>query len=190
MKSDIHPTYDTANVTCSCGNTFTTRSTKSELSVELCSSCHPFYTGKQKFVDTGGRMQRFQQKLEAASTAPVAPKKARGKVVAAGTPLKPALDPKVLKARADRAAAEAVKQAATRKAAEEAAKIEAEEKKAAAAAAKAEAAAAAAKAPEAAEASEATETAEATADAVTAEPPVETAAADAVETPDEAPTEG
>jgi large subunit ribosomal protein L31 len=63
MRKDIHPDYVEAKVTCSCGNTFTTRSTKKELHVELCSACHPFYTGKQKFVDTGGRVQRFSDKF-------------------------------------------------------------------------------------------------------------------------------
>lgn len=63
MKTEIHPTYDTVSVTCSCGNTFTTRSTsKTALSVELCNECHPFFTGKQKLVDTGGRVERFQRK--------------------------------------------------------------------------------------------------------------------------------
>ena len=62
MKADIHPTYVTATVRCSCGNTFVTRSTKSELSTELCSECHPFYTGKQKLVDTGGRIDRFERR--------------------------------------------------------------------------------------------------------------------------------
>ena len=62
MKTDIHPTYVEANVTCSCGNTFVTRSTKSEIKVELCNSCHPFFTGKQKLVDTGGRVERFQRR--------------------------------------------------------------------------------------------------------------------------------
>jgi large subunit ribosomal protein L31 len=62
MKQDIHPEYIETHVTCSCGNTFTTRSTKAELHVELCSQCHPFYTGKQKLVDTGGRVERFQKK--------------------------------------------------------------------------------------------------------------------------------
>jgi large subunit ribosomal protein L31 len=62
MKADIHPDYVVANVHCSCGNTFTTRSTKSELRVEICSNCHPFYTGKQKLVDTGGRVERFQRR--------------------------------------------------------------------------------------------------------------------------------
>ncbi len=62
MKTDIHPQYSSAMVRCSCGNTFTTRSTKSELHVELCNECHPFYTGKQKLVDTGGRVERFERR--------------------------------------------------------------------------------------------------------------------------------
>ena len=64
MKKDIHPKYEEATVHCSCGNTFTTRSTKKELHVELCSQCHPFYTGKQKLVDSGGRVDRFKKRLE------------------------------------------------------------------------------------------------------------------------------
>jgi large subunit ribosomal protein L31 len=63
MKQGIHPEYVESTVHCSCGNTFKTRSTKPELHVELCSECHPFYTGKQKFVDTGGRVQRFSDKF-------------------------------------------------------------------------------------------------------------------------------
>jgi large subunit ribosomal protein L31 len=62
MKTGIHPEYVEATVRCSCGNTFTTRSTKSDLHVELCSECHPFYTGKQKLVDTGGRIDRFERR--------------------------------------------------------------------------------------------------------------------------------
>ena len=62
MKTEIHPEYVESRVTCSCGNSFVTRSTKSELHVELCSECHPFYTGKQKLVDTGGRVDRFQRR--------------------------------------------------------------------------------------------------------------------------------
>ena len=61
-KADIHPNYTEAKVVCSCGNTFTTRSTKNELHAELCNECHPFYTGKQKLVDTGGRVERFQRR--------------------------------------------------------------------------------------------------------------------------------
>ena len=66
MKAGIHPEYIEATVHCSCGNTYTTHSTKPKLSVELCSECHPFYTGKQKLVDTGGRVERFQRRLEKA----------------------------------------------------------------------------------------------------------------------------
>ena len=62
MRADIHPEYVEATVKCSCGNTFTTRSTKSTLTSELCSECHPFYTGKQKLVDTGGRIDRFERR--------------------------------------------------------------------------------------------------------------------------------
>ena len=62
MKTDIHPEYVTANVRCSCGNTFTTRSTKTDLHVELCNECHPFFTGKQKTVDTAGRIDRFERR--------------------------------------------------------------------------------------------------------------------------------
>lgn len=63
MKADIHPKYDDIKVTCACGNSFSTRSTLgNDLTVEVCSSCHPFYTGKQKLVDTGGRVERFRQK--------------------------------------------------------------------------------------------------------------------------------
>ena len=69
MKADIHPDYVSASVHCSCGNEFMTRSTKADLHVEICSACHPFYTGKQKLVDTGGRVERFQRRLEKAGGA-------------------------------------------------------------------------------------------------------------------------
>ena len=62
MKAGIHPDYVETTVTCSCGNTFQTRSTKPELHVELCNECHPFFTGRQKLVDTGGRVERFQRR--------------------------------------------------------------------------------------------------------------------------------
>jgi large subunit ribosomal protein L31 len=62
MKQGIHPEYVLATVRCSCGNTFQTRSTKPDLRVELCSNCHPFYTGKQKLVDTGGRIEKFEKR--------------------------------------------------------------------------------------------------------------------------------
>jgi large subunit ribosomal protein L31 len=69
MKPEIHPEYVIATVTCSCGNTFQTRSTRPELHVEICSNCHPFSIGKQKLVDTGGRVERFQRRLERAGGA-------------------------------------------------------------------------------------------------------------------------
>ncbi|MCM1285625.1 MAG: 50S ribosomal protein L31 [Acetobacter sp.] len=62
MKDGIHPNYDTCTVKCACGNTFETKSTKSELKVDICSKCHPFFTGKQKLVDTGGRVDRFNRR--------------------------------------------------------------------------------------------------------------------------------
>ena len=62
MKKGIHPKYQDVTVTCGCGETFTTRSTKEKLSVEICSKCHPFYTGKQKLLDTAGRIEKFQQR--------------------------------------------------------------------------------------------------------------------------------
>jgi large subunit ribosomal protein L31 len=62
MRKGIHPDYQTAKVVCSCGSTFLTRSTKPEIHLELCSACHPFYTGRQKLVDTGGRVERFQRR--------------------------------------------------------------------------------------------------------------------------------
>jgi large subunit ribosomal protein L31 len=73
MKQGIHPEYVETNVTCSCGNTFTTRSIKPELHVELCNQCHPFYTGKQKLVDTGGRVERFQKKYASRPRRPAQP---------------------------------------------------------------------------------------------------------------------
>ena len=63
MKADIHPSYAQVKVTCSCGEVFNTRSTSSkDISIEFCSVCHPFYSGKQKIVDTAGRVERFKQK--------------------------------------------------------------------------------------------------------------------------------
>jgi large subunit ribosomal protein L31 len=65
MKADIHPTYVATTVSCTCGNTFTTRSTEASgsISSDVCSACHPFYTGKQKILDTGGRVARFEQRF-------------------------------------------------------------------------------------------------------------------------------
>ncbi|MFZ7134604.1 MAG: 50S ribosomal protein L31 [Eubacteriales bacterium] len=62
MKEGIHPNYNKAIVKCACGNTFETGSIKKELKVEICSACHPFFTGKQKLIDTGGRVERFKRK--------------------------------------------------------------------------------------------------------------------------------
>ncbi len=62
MKADIHPAYGEARIHCACGNTFVTRSTKKEIHVGICWKCHPFFTGQQKFVDTAGRVERFQRR--------------------------------------------------------------------------------------------------------------------------------
>ena len=62
MKAKIHPKYQKATVSCACGNSFETRSTMKEIKVEICSACHPFFTGKQKLVDTAGRVERYMRK--------------------------------------------------------------------------------------------------------------------------------
>lgn len=64
MKKGIHPKYEEATVTCACGNTFKTKSTQKEIKVEICSVCHPFFTGKQKLVDTAGRVEKFMKKYK------------------------------------------------------------------------------------------------------------------------------
>ncbi|MEA1958878.1 MAG: 50S ribosomal protein L31 [Chloroflexota bacterium] len=66
MKKEIHPKYGETEVTCSCGNTFTSCSTKPKIKVELCSKCHPFYTGEQRIVDTAGRVERFNRRYQKA----------------------------------------------------------------------------------------------------------------------------
>ncbi|MBE6425351.1 MAG: 50S ribosomal protein L31 [Thermoguttaceae bacterium] len=63
MKEKIHPNYVETKVTCGCGNTFMTRSTKPELKIDICSACHPFYTGRLKYVDTAGRIEKFRAKI-------------------------------------------------------------------------------------------------------------------------------
>ncbi len=85
MKEGIHPKYMDTKVTCGCGNTFTTRSTKPELKVDICSACHPFYTGKLKYVDTAGRIEKFKSKFARAGYASVerARKKKEGAAEAA-----------------------------------------------------------------------------------------------------------
>ncbi len=92
MKTDIHPTYyPKAKVTCACGNAFTVGATKPEIEVEICSHCHPFYTGQEKIIDTAGRVERFRRKIakkkEIAHTRPTkkhAPARARRRVIRLG----------------------------------------------------------------------------------------------------------
>ena len=68
MKTGIHPKYEEVTIKCACGETVTTKSTKGgDVSVEICSKCHPFFTGKQKFVDAGGRVDKFKQRLQASA---------------------------------------------------------------------------------------------------------------------------
>lgn len=69
MKKDIHPEYYETKVSCSCGNHFVTRSTKKELKVDICSSCHPFFTGRLKYVDAAGRIEKFQSRFSAGNYA-------------------------------------------------------------------------------------------------------------------------
>jgi large subunit ribosomal protein L31 len=64
MKKNIHPKYQKLTVTCACGNSFETKSTKDKLSVDICSACHPFYTGKQKILDTAGRVEKFNRRYK------------------------------------------------------------------------------------------------------------------------------
>ena len=64
MKAGIHPEYKLATVTCGCGNSFQTRSTRGDMTVDVCSGCHPFYTGEQRLVDTAGQVERFQRRLQ------------------------------------------------------------------------------------------------------------------------------
>ncbi len=78
MKADIHPKYQESEIRCACGNTIKTRSTKSVMLLGICNACHPFYTGTQKFVDTAGRVDKFQQRMaktQAAQAATAAKKK-------------------------------------------------------------------------------------------------------------------
>jgi large subunit ribosomal protein L31 len=63
MKADIHPEYHDVTVTCACGNSFKTRSTRKQIHLDICSACHPFFTGKMKFLDTTGRVERFRKKF-------------------------------------------------------------------------------------------------------------------------------
>ena len=125
MKQGIHPEYVDCVVKCSCGNTFTTRSTKPELKIDICNACHPFYTGTQKLIDTGGRVQRFADRFGAAKDVVAereAVKKAeRAAQIAEREAAKKAEREAKAAAKAERAAAYAAK------AAEEAARAEAME---------------------------------------------------------------
>jgi len=128
MKQGIHPNYVECTVRCTCGNTFKTRSTKPELVIDLCDKCHPFYTGQQKLVDTGGRVQRFANKFGGAAQARLdAEKAAKAAKAAKATELEAAR----------RAAKEAKAAEKAKRAAEYAKKAEAEAAKAAAKAAEA-----------------------------------------------------
>lgn len=84
MKEGIHPNYAESTVTCACGNTFKTRSTKSVIRLDLCSACHPFFTGKQKLIDSAGRVEKFKQRFA----------KTEGKTVATKAPKKRKAEPK------------------------------------------------------------------------------------------------
>ena len=77
MKTGIHPEYQETTITCACGEVIHTRSTKTNIRVEICSKCHPFFTGKQKFVDTAGRVERFQKKYTKKAKAPAKAKASR-----------------------------------------------------------------------------------------------------------------
>jgi len=87
MKEGIHPKYVETKVTCGCGNTFLTRSTKAELKVDICNACHPFYTGKLKYVDTAGRIERFKTKFGQAGYSSV--ERGRKKPAAPAAPAAP-----------------------------------------------------------------------------------------------------
>lgn len=84
MKKGIHPDYKEVTVVCGCGNTFKTRSTKDRIAIEICSNCHPFYTGKQKFVDTAGMVEKFQRRWSSDAA-----KQAQGRASTAARPAPP-----------------------------------------------------------------------------------------------------
>jgi large subunit ribosomal protein L31 len=69
MKADIHPKYNACQVSCACGNAFTTRSTQTQIKVDICNACHPFFTGAQKFIDTAGRVDKFRRRYQKAPAA-------------------------------------------------------------------------------------------------------------------------
>lgn len=124
MKKDIHPNYVDCTVTCTCGNSFQTRSTKPEIRVDICSACHPFFTGTQKLIDSGGRVQRFADKFGAAKETVAAREAAKKAERAAAVE---AAEAKKREEREAKAAAKAERAAQyAKKAAEAAAKGEAE----------------------------------------------------------------
>ena len=118
MKPKIHPKYVESTITCACGNVVKTRSTKPKMNVDLCSACHPFFTGKQKLVDTAGRVEKFRRKY-----GDVVPTKA-AKPVKPPEPAKPPKAPKPPKARKPKAAKPAADAQPTAPAAEPEAKTE------------------------------------------------------------------
>ncbi|MEG1397139.1 MAG: 50S ribosomal protein L31 [Raoultibacter sp.] len=118
MKNDIHPKYMECTVKCSCGNTFQTRSTVPELKLDICNACHPFYTGQQKLIDTGGRVQRFSDKFGGSAIEAVAAREAAKKAERAA-----ATEAAEAKKHAEREAKAAEKAARAAKFAEKAAKV-------------------------------------------------------------------
>ncbi len=131
MKPNIHPNYVECTVRCSCGNTWVTRATKPEMRLDLCDKCHPFYTGTQKLVDTGGRVQRFADKFGGAAAAQLArakaAKEAKAKKAAEALASKKAAAEARAAKKAERAAEFEKKLAAKAAAAAEAAEAPAEE---------------------------------------------------------------
>ncbi len=92
MKEGIHPDYPAATITCACGNTFVTRSTRGDFQVDVCSACHPFYTGTQKLLDTAGRVDRFRKRYQAKPAAKAAPAAAPTPAATPAEPAQPAAD--------------------------------------------------------------------------------------------------
>lgn len=134
MKTDIHPEYVDCTVRCSCGNTFQTRSTKPEIRIDICNECHPFFTGQQKLIDTGGRVQRFTDKfggaVQAIEAREAEKKAARQAAAAEAEAAKKAEREQKAAAKAERAAkfaAEAAKKAEADAAAAEAEAAKADE---------------------------------------------------------------
>jgi large subunit ribosomal protein L31 len=80
MKTGIHPNYQAATVTCACGNTFQTRSTRREIRTDICGVCHPFYTGEQRIIDTAGQVERFMRRMEASQSATARPSKRQARL--------------------------------------------------------------------------------------------------------------